>query len=166
MLWETISKVLESQGKWSALLSPCPQRQSFHHRKQPHWSDAVLGKSMSAAPSHLLVLHLLGNSFHEDIPHNCNRNWGEADPPIVTWILLLVLFLKEDSLQKVPLTAKPFEKILQMGLTVILTTPESHPVQFHCLVYFQFALAHSSFAPGSTSLYLTVLLGMEIWDWQ
>ena len=76
-------------------------------------------------------------------------------------MLLLVLFLKVDSLQKVPRIDKLFEKHVT-GLTVILTIPELHPVQFLWLAYVQFVLAHSSSAAGNTSLCLTVLLGRDL----
>lgn len=42
-------------------------------------AQLALGKSLLAAPSHFLVLHVLGNSFQEDVLSSLPRDLAEAD---------------------------------------------------------------------------------------
>ena len=46
---------------------------------------------MLTAPKHLLVLHVFGNGFQGSLLHLLPRDQGEADGPIMSWILLLAL---------------------------------------------------------------------------
>jgi len=51
-----------------------------------------LGKSMLTTPDNLLFLHLLDDDLQDELLHHLSRDGGEADRPLVTWVLLLALF--------------------------------------------------------------------------
>jgi len=51
-----------------------------------------LGESMLTTPDNLLVLHLLRDDICNELFHHLSRDGGEADQPVVPWVLLLALF--------------------------------------------------------------------------
>lgn len=45
---------------------------------------------MLTTPSHLLVLHMLGNGYQKDLLHHLHRHGSEARQPVAPQILLFV----------------------------------------------------------------------------
>jgi len=51
-----------------------------------------LGKFMLTTPDNLLFLHLLDDDLQDKLLHHFSWDGGEADWPVVPWVLLLALF--------------------------------------------------------------------------
>jgi len=51
-----------------------------------------LGESMLTTPDNLLFLHVLVDDLQDKLLHHLSRDGGEADRPVVPWVLLLTLF--------------------------------------------------------------------------
>jgi len=51
-----------------------------------------LGESMLTTPDNLLFLHLLNDDLQNELPHHLSWDGGEADRPVISWVLLLALF--------------------------------------------------------------------------
>ena len=51
-----------------------------------------LGESVLATPDKLLFLHLLVDDLQDNLLHQLSRDGGEAEWPVVSWVLLLALF--------------------------------------------------------------------------
>jgi len=47
---------------------------------------------MLTTPDNLLFLHLLDDGLQDKLLHHLSRDGGEADQPVVPWVLLLSLF--------------------------------------------------------------------------
>ena len=47
---------------------------------------------MLTTPDNLLFLHLLDDGLQNELLHHLSRDGGEADRPVVPWVLLLGLF--------------------------------------------------------------------------
>lgn len=57
-----------------------------------------LAESMLATPVNLLFLHMLNDNQNGQLFHSFTRDWGEADCPVVSWVLLSVLLKTEVTL--------------------------------------------------------------------
>ena len=51
-----------------------------------------LGESMLTTPDNFPFFHLLDDDLQNELPHHLSRDGGEADQPVVPWVLLLALF--------------------------------------------------------------------------
>lgn len=49
-------------------------------------------ESMLTTPNHLLLLHTLKGDLQSDLPHHLSRNEGEADWPVLSFVLFHGLF--------------------------------------------------------------------------
>jgi len=47
---------------------------------------------MLTTPDNLLFLHLLDDDLENEVLHHLSQDGGEADWPVVPWVLLLALF--------------------------------------------------------------------------
>jgi len=47
---------------------------------------------MLTTPDNFLFLHLLVDDLQDKVLHHLSRDGGEADRPVVPWILLIALF--------------------------------------------------------------------------
>jgi len=47
---------------------------------------------MLTTPDNLLFLHLLDDGLQDKLLHHLSRDGGEADRPVVPWVLRLALF--------------------------------------------------------------------------
>jgi len=47
---------------------------------------------MLTTPDNLLFFHLLDDGLQDKLLHHLSRDGGEADRPVVPWVLLLALF--------------------------------------------------------------------------
>ena len=47
---------------------------------------------MLTTPDNLLFFHLLDDGLQDKLLHHLTRDGGEADRPVVPWVLLLALF--------------------------------------------------------------------------
>ena len=47
---------------------------------------------MLTTPDNLLLFHLLHDGLQDKLLHHLSRDGGEADRPVVPWVLLLALF--------------------------------------------------------------------------
>lgn len=129
----------------------------------------ALGKSMPAAPNHLLCV--LRKSFHEDLLHNLHRDCSYADWPVVTWILLLTLLEDVCDVRLFPVTGNlpqlpwPFEDDREQ-LCNDIAQPLQHPWMHStwCMFNWPQWFLTPSFTVGTTSHPQTLLAGSGTWE--
>ena len=72
------------------LISPHLPSHSCHHRRLSDWSSK--SSPWWIHVGNLLFLHLLRDDIQNELFYHLSRGTGEADWPVVPWVLLLALF--------------------------------------------------------------------------
>jgi len=65
---------------------------------------------MLTTPDNLLFLHLLVDDLQVKLLHHLSQDGGEADRPVVPWVLLLALFEDWSDIGPSPENASPLTK--------------------------------------------------------